>query len=310
MASRDNLAKQYAKHSGVEVVQADMSDSHACKAIMEGVTACFLITPGFHPHETECGYNIIDAALSQPARQFKHLVYSSVIHPILRKLLNHDSKRYIEEYLIESGLPYTIVQPTTLMENLPIAKIIQEESPTHACLWNPETEFSFVSCRDIGAACANILAQREKHYYATYQLVGTPSPLSYEDAIAIVSKQLGKEVKLEQKTIEEGVVMFSDVLTRSQPTEIAPFATTQGIARMFTYYNGKGLLGNPNVLAMLLERKPLDYGAWVAVNVRKCRGENGGGEDGVDGASEDGAGETKGAGTNGLIQRSTGLGLR
>ncbi|KAK4544601.1 hypothetical protein LTR36_004173 [Oleoguttula mirabilis] len=298
--SADNLAKQYANNAGIEVVQADMSDAQACTRIMDGVAACFLVTPGFHPHETECGYNIIDAALSQPAGQFKHLVHSSVIYPVLRKLLNHDSKRYVEEYLIESGLPYTIVQPTTLMENLPIAKLIQEASPTHACLWNPETEFSFVSCRDVGAACANILAEREKHYYATYQLVGTPQPLSYNDAVGIVSTALGKAVKLEQKSIEEGVVMFSNVFTRGELTVAAPFATTQGAARMFMYYNGKGLLGNPNVLEMVLGRKPLDYRAWVDINVRECKG-------GGHGARESGSGSGK---ADGLIARSTGLGLR
>jgi len=156
------------------------------------------------------------------------------------------------------------------MENLPIAKLIIEENPTHASLWNPETAFSFVSCRDVGEASANILTQREKHFYATYQLVGTPSPLSYNSAISIVSRHLGKEVKLEQKSLEEGTKMFATLLTHGEP-ENAAFATTQGAARMFMYYNEKGLLGNSNVLEMLLGRKPLGYEEWVRVCVEENR---------------------------------------
>lgn len=38
----------------------------------------------------------------------------------LRKMMNHNCKRYVEEYVMESGLPYTILQPTTFMDNLPL----------------------------------------------------------------------------------------------------------------------------------------------------------------------------------------------
>jgi len=295
-SSKDRLEKQYADHSSVEVVQADMTSQQDCHKLLEGVTACFLITPGFNPHETMAGYNIIDAALAQPKGQFKHLLYSSVIHPILRKLINHDAKRYIEEYLVESGLSYTIVQPTVLMENLPIAKLINEDNPTHFSLWNPDTQFSFVSCRDVGEASANILAQREKHSYATYQLIGTPSPLTHNDISSLVSDVIGKEVKLEQKLLEEGVKLFSNVLTHGESPEDAPFATTQGCARMFMYYNEKGLLGNPNVLEMVLGKKPLGYEEWVKVNLEESKGGKGGrGDGGSDG---------------GEIARSTATGLR
>ena len=52
---------------------------------------------------------MIDAAKSHGV---SHFIYASVLHPCLRKLMNHDCKRYVEEYLIESGLPYTILQPS------------------------------------------------------------------------------------------------------------------------------------------------------------------------------------------------------
>ena len=67
---------------------------------------------------------MIDAAVSA---QVQHCVYSSVLHPFLRKLLNHDNKRYIKEHLIESSLPYTILQPSTFMDQFPIQKLLSED---------------------------------------------------------------------------------------------------------------------------------------------------------------------------------------
>lgn len=54
----------------------------------------------FHPHETEIGYNVIDACVAaskESGSKFKHFVFSSVLCTQLRKLLNHDCKRYVEE---------------------------------------------------------------------------------------------------------------------------------------------------------------------------------------------------------------------
>ena len=66
----------------------------------------------FFPYETQLGYTMVDAACRESqVGNLKHFVYSSVLHPRIRKLLNHDCKRYVEEYLVESGLNYTIVQP-------------------------------------------------------------------------------------------------------------------------------------------------------------------------------------------------------
>ena len=269
-SSKDRLQKAY---PNAEITQCDLSDPRDCKKLLEGVTACSMNTPGFHPYETECGYNIIDAALAnvKSAGPFKHMVHSSVIFPILRKLTHHDDKRYIEEYLIESTLPYTILQPTHLMETFNIASVINADEPSHPTFFNNDTPFSFVSCRDLGEAAANVLEQREKHFFATYQTVGTRLPMSYNDAAEIISEEIGKDVRLEPKSIEEAAVFFNSMATNGKPEE-ASFAMKQGPARMLLYYNDKGLIGNPNVLEMLLGRQPLEYRDWVKLNVKEQRG--------------------------------------
>jgi len=265
-ASRDALQRQL---PDAEVVIANLASQADCHRIIEGVTACYLVTPGFHEHETEMGYHIIAAARAQGS-SFKHLVFSSVLHSCVRKMINHDAKRYVEEYLVESGVPYTILQPTTLMENLPIAKLVTEADPVHTMLWNPSTVFSFVTARDAGEAAANIFADPQKHLYATYELVSTPLPLSYNEAISIVSQELGKQVKIKQVSIEEGAKIFASMLQNGDIAR-ASFANTQGPARMFMYYNEKGLIGNSKVLEMLLGRKPLEYRKWVKFNIEETK---------------------------------------
>lgn len=71
-------------------------------------------------------YNMIEAARTN---KIKHFVHSSVLLPSLRKLLHHKDKRHVEEALIESGLRYTILQPSNFMDNFPIQKLLYEDNP-------------------------------------------------------------------------------------------------------------------------------------------------------------------------------------
>ena len=98
-------------YPSAEVVQADMNNREQAAKLVEGVAAIWYVGPSFHPHETQMGYTMIDAAVAEsqkPGSKFQHFVYSSVLQTQLRKLLNHDCKRYVEEYLMESGLNFTI----------------------------------------------------------------------------------------------------------------------------------------------------------------------------------------------------------
>lgn len=268
-ASAEKLQRQYPT---AEVTTHDLADPHACAQLLEDVSACYLVTPGFHEREANCGINMISAATTQAKNggPFKYILLSSVIFPGKSKLLNHDSKRQIEEYLIESPLAYTIVQPTHLMESLDLPGFIRGSGSTIARFWNPETRFSLVSTREVGEACAKILDAPEKHLYATYQLVGTAEPMSYTEAGRIIGEEVGRDVRLDWKSLEESTRIFVSVMTGGKPEE-ASFEMKQGVGKMFMYYNDKGLIGNSNVLKMLLGRKPMGYREWVKLNIEEAR---------------------------------------
>ena len=92
--------------------------------------------------EWSCGSdNMIEAAL---INEIKHFIFSSVLHPSLRKLLHHDDKRYIEEALIEFGLPYTTLQPSNFMDNFLIQKLPSEGNLVCPVRWDSDVPFSFI----------------------------------------------------------------------------------------------------------------------------------------------------------------------
>lgn len=264
-ASEDRLQKQYPT---AEVTRADLCDPNDCHRIMTNVTTVFHIGPSFHPHETEIGYFMIDAAISQSSSSsFKHFVYSSVLDSQLRKLMNHDCKRYVEEYLLESGLNYTILQPTHFMDMLPVAQLLAQEQPVYTANWNSEVTFSFLALRDLGEAAARVLEERERHYLAQYPLCSTRA-YSYKDVIRIVSEVIDKDIAIQRRGMEEGANALMTMLYGN--VDHVPPQTRDAAHRLLLYYNHHGLKGNPNVLEWLIGRKPTTHQEWVRMQVEKA----------------------------------------
>jgi uncharacterized protein YbjT (DUF2867 family) len=118
--SHTRLASAYPE---AEIVIADLTETSEASRALEGATVVYHIGPPFHPRETEIGINMIDTAVA--SKNCKHFVYSSVLNPQLRKMLHHDCKRYVEDYLLESGLNHTVLQPTHFMESSGLAMLLK-----------------------------------------------------------------------------------------------------------------------------------------------------------------------------------------
>jgi len=263
--SLDRLQQQY---PSAEVIQADLTSTSNVARILQGATAVYHVGPSFHAHETQIGYQMIDAAIKESKQGgFKHFVYSSVLNSQIRKMLNHDCKRYVEEYLIESGLNYSILQPTHFMDSFPIAMLMQMEKPVYHANWDPSIAFSSVALRDLGEASAKVLKEREKHYYAQYALCST-GPETYEELVATAGKVIGRDIKIEQRSYEDAVAALLKII---YGTEDVPLGTRDGAQRMVLYYNFRGLVGSPNVLEWLLGRKPTSRAEWARLQVEKIR---------------------------------------
>ncbi len=155
--SEHSAARIRSSFPDAEVVQADLDDTRAIEQLVRDANVIFYYGPSFHPREADVGLRMVDAAVAENRRHpgvIKHFVFSSVICSQLHKLLNHDCKRPVEEALMESGLPYTILQPTHRMDMLPLEAILgqKREHPdaplVYKASWRPEIKMSFVTMRD------------------------------------------------------------------------------------------------------------------------------------------------------------------
>ncbi|KAM0540922.1 hypothetical protein ACHAPJ_013451 [Fusarium lateritium] len=194
---------------GADVVRADQSDPKAVRDVFQGVTAVYYVGPSLHNQEIQNGYAAIDTAIVEQEGNFKHFVLSSVLKPGLRKAINHDNKRYIEEYLFESPLNYTVLPPCNfLAENLfPISKWFLEDEPVLSLPYNVDIPNSNIFLEDLAEATLKVLQEREKHYHSEYPLSST-YPIAYKDLVPSTEKALRKRISIVKLSHAEAAKSF------------------------------------------------------------------------------------------------------
>jgi uncharacterized protein YbjT (DUF2867 family) len=129
--------------------------------------------------------------------------------------------------LIESGLPYTILQPTSFMENIPLPTVLS--SGTLSCPYTPDVLQGFLSLQDCAAVAARALLDPSPHAFARYELVGENRTLT--DVAKLVSQRAGKEIKVEVIPREKAVKKFAEEKGMGTLTERDNFE------RMLFYYD-------------------------------------------------------------------------
>ena len=121
MRRTDSTAAHAIGELGADLVPADLDDPDSLRAAFSGVAGVFaMTTPGRDGRtdlEVTHGHAIADAAA---AAGVPHVVYSSVGGAERHTAIPHfDSKRDVEKYLIEQGLPTTFVPPVFLWSTSP-----------------------------------------------------------------------------------------------------------------------------------------------------------------------------------------------
>jgi uncharacterized protein YbjT (DUF2867 family) len=260
--SQERLSKQWPE---AEVTRANLQIPEECARILKDTMTVLYTGPPFHPYEVTFGMNVIDAAVAEasaPESSFEHFIFSSAIHPELSKMLHHDQKRQIEAYLTESGLPYTILQPSTFVDNF-LAQLLAQNGELGKGVFtaasNPDVKMSFSCLKDHAEVTAKIIACPEKHVYATYQLPST-FPITMREYVAQASAAMGgKDFEVTQMPFEKASEMFAKISfgENYRPEE------RDAPERMLLFYNRRGLLGNPGVLEWLLGRKATSIGEYV-----------------------------------------------
>jgi uncharacterized protein YbjT (DUF2867 family) len=232
-----------------EVAQGDLNDDAAVTDALQDIDALYHIPPTMSPDEIAIGQRLIAAAKSVG---LGHFVYYSVLHPQIQGLPHHWNKLFVEEALIESGLPYTILQPCSYMQNtMSDWKKITGEG-VHTMAFSVDRPLSLIDLADV-AAVAAVVTGDPAHHYATYELAGPT--LSVRDKARILSDVLGREVRAVQETITQ---WKESALAGGMPAHMV-----EGRAKMFAHYDETGLAGNPGILEWLLGRAATSFAAFV-----------------------------------------------
>ncbi len=232
-----------------ETLLGDLTDADLWDEATRGVTRVLHICPPMHPQETDLAKGLIDASKRTGVKQF---VLYSVLHPSI-DVPHHRRKLVAEEYLINSGLPYTILQPGRYMAHLlPIWRAVLETG-VHAMPFSVTSKFSLVHLDDLGAAAALVL-QGDAHHFATYQLAG-PQALSMTQCAATIADVLGRDIRADHIPL--------DVFLERARAAGANEQRLNVMKVMNLHYDHHGLVGNPNVLRWLLGRDLKTYKDYV-----------------------------------------------
>ena len=93
-----------------EAFIGDIEQRDDVMAAMQGVQQVYHACPRFSEREVQIVEWMIDAARANPS--FRQFIYHSVLHAQNDAMPHHRDKRIAESRLLDSGLAYTILQPT------------------------------------------------------------------------------------------------------------------------------------------------------------------------------------------------------
>ena len=251
MVHRPEQARPVTESGAREIVVGEMCDPATMERATLGVRAVYHIAPNVTPDETAMGEAAITAARTAGVA---HFCYHSVLHPQTQDMPHHWKKLRVEELLLRSGLPFTILQPTAYMQNiLSQWKPIVEEG-RYQIPYAAETRLSLVDLEDVAEASATVLSEPD-HIGATYELVGTKA-LSQTEVAAVLGQELGRPVRTE--------VVSHETWKRQASAAGLGRYQMETLIRMFQYYERYGFEGSPGVLTWLLGRPPTPLSAFAA----------------------------------------------
>jgi len=115
--------EQLLDQGAAEALVGDLLDVRDRRRAVEGAQAVVHIGPPMHPREVEMGHGIVSAARQA---EVEHFVQFSVTHPQLEPLLNHQAKLAVERVVLQSRMPFTILQPMHYMQNIDVARAVAD----------------------------------------------------------------------------------------------------------------------------------------------------------------------------------------
>jgi uncharacterized protein YbjT (DUF2867 family) len=236
------------ERGAAEALVGDLLNADDVGRAVDGVDAVVHIGPPMHPWEAEMGHVVVSAAR---VAGVEHFVQFSVTHPQLEPLLNHQAKLAVEQAVLLSRMPFTILQPMHYMQNIDVIRVVAAGALQQP--YSLDTRLAHVDLEDVAEVAAAVVGN-PSHHYATYELCGRDFRNARELA-QIISAESGHVVTASQAEFREPV-------DGDRPSEKND-RRHDAMFRLFDHYGRYGITGNPNVLSWLLGRAPTSFAQYV-----------------------------------------------
>ncbi|HMI65134.1 MAG TPA: SDR family oxidoreductase [Cyclobacteriaceae bacterium] len=225
--------KKVKAHSFVTWIEGNLADKNSLYNAIAGSKRLFLTT-SFSEKMADLQSNAIDVAREAGVEHIVKLSTKGVSEKsdFLIPKLHYQ----IEQKLKSSGLNWTILQPSSFMQNWlgDFSDAIKKERKIYDAVG--DIKMPFVDARDIAEVAVRILITPEKHVNKTYMLTGSEA-VSYYEVAEAVSQAIHEPVtyisqtpeearkRLEAKGLPEWAVKLFLVMAKNQQADGATVST-------------------------------------------------------------------------------------
>ncbi len=251
LSSRESSGAALRERGVTDVALGDFRSDDDVRRAMAGVKSVIQIPPRFTEDEAAIGLRILAAA---KAAGVGHYVFVSAFHPQMRSMDHHWSKLLVEEAVIESGIPFTIIQPAMFMQNMRIEWPVIRDRGVYPRPYSPDRKLALIDTDELGEAAAIILTQ-QSFQGATFELASGQS-LTHAEMAAIIAAETGKPVRALKRDPAE----WTDWAQKNgwKPWSIEAYL------KMCRHYDVHGYPGgNALVLRTILGRAPGDFRSFL-----------------------------------------------
>ena len=191
----------------IKSTQIDFNSPETLRDALKSTDKVFLLTP-FQSDMLQYSSNMLEEIKN--ARDIKHIVKLSVMgaefEPGGRLHLQ------AEKMIVGSGIPYTFLRPNAFMQNFVnfYSHIIKEKGILSVPAGDGKV--SFVDARDIAAVAVQVLTGNNdgKYNSKTYDITG-PEAISYNDAVNILSEQVGRKISYVDVSKDDAIKAMKDI---------------------------------------------------------------------------------------------------
>lgn len=228
----DAAKKSALQALGIELVEGDLKDAASLAAACQGVQAIIStasatisrqLGDSLQSVDRDGQINLINAARAAGVKQF---VYVSACVKVDCPLT--EAKRAVEQHLQQSGLNYTILQPTNFMEVWlsPIVGFDVANATATICGMG-ENKVSWISLRDVAQFAVNALDNPAAR--SVVLPLGGPAALSPLEVVALFEQLTGRRFALQHIPVEALQAQVAHAVDPMEKTLAAlMLATAQG----------------------------------------------------------------------------------